>query len=71
MNSDIDFLESVQLIVTIKYKGSNATTWGCTTDDQQAIVRHILEAEERASQQKWEDEEEGKRIATEALNKVN
>ena len=67
MNSGIDLLESVQLVVTIKYKGSNAKTWGCMKDDQQAIVKYILEAEERASQQEWDDEEEGKRIAREAF----
>ena len=71
MNASIKSLESVQLIVTIKYKGAEAQTWGCMKDDQVHIVRYIQQAEEMASQQRWYDGERNKDIARKKFNLID
>ena len=66
MMSDHEF-ESVQLIVTIKYDGATALTWGCTKEDQREAVVHILVAEREADKNKWFEQECKKSLAKKAL----
>ena len=68
--SDTEF-ESVQLIVTIKYDGARALTWGCTREDQREAVTHILVAEREADKDKWFEQESKKVLAERALKALN
>jgi hypothetical protein len=63
MNKHINYIDSIQLIVVLKYNGAVAKTWGCMRDDQEDFVGYIMDANEKASEQQWLDEEERKRTA--------
>ena len=63
--------ESVQLIVTIKYDGARALTWGCVKDDQRDVVTQILMAEHEADKNKWHEDRKKSVLAEAMLNDIN